>query len=556
MKNHLLCFLFLLLGSMTALAQKRVSGNVTGSDGFPLIGVAILEAGTDNGTSSDIEGNYTLDISDGATLNFSYTGFASQSIVVGGQSILDVVLQEGLALDEVVVTALGIQKDKKALSYSVTEVGGENFSAARSMNVIQSLSGKVAGVNVSSTATGAGGSTRVVIRGNSSIGGNNQPLYVVDGVPIDNQNLGSAGMWGGQDWGDGISSLNPDDIETYTILKGNSAAALYGSRASNGVILITTKSGSNRKGIGVEFSSQVRTENIINQLDFQDQYGHGLNGAKPTTQEEALAQGLISWGGKLDGSSVMQFDGQSRPYSAVDNNVGRFYRTGTTFSNTLTLTGGDEKYNFRFSGSALNNKDVLPNSGLDRYNFTVKVGAKFSEKLSGTVGVNYINETVNNRARLSDAPGNANYVAQVLPASIDIETLKGTTDKFGANEDGTELLYNDNIFITNPYWSAYQFYNKSAKNRMIGNIQLRYDIYDGLYARGRISMDRYNRRRTNLEPYGTGYQPFAAIDEQSNNFQELNSELILGYDKDLNETIGLSLFVGGNSMTNSFETVG
>lgn len=556
MKNHLLCFLFLLLGSMTALAQKRVSGNVTGSDGFPLIGVAILEAGTDNGTSSDIEGNYTLDISDGATLNFSYTGFASQSIVVGGQSILDVVLQEGLALDEVVVTALGIQKDKKALSYSVTEVGGENFSAARSMNVIQSLSGKVAGVNVSSTATGAGGSTRVVIRGNSSIGGNNQPLYVVDGVPIDNQNLGSAGMWGGQDWGDGISSLNPDDIETYTILKGNSAAALYGSRASNGVILITTKSGSNRKGIGVEFSSQVRTENIINQLDFQDQYGHGLNGAKPTTQEEALAQGLISWGGKSDGSSVMQFDGQSRPYSAVDNNVGRFYRTGTTFSNTLTLTGGDEKYNFRFSGSALNNKDVLPNSGLDRYNFTVKVGAKFSEKLSGTVGVNYINETVNNRARLSDAPGNANYVAQVLPASIDIETLKGTTDKFGANEDGTELLYNDNIFITNPYWSAYQFYNKSAKNRMIGNIQLRYDIYDGLYARGRISMDRYNRRRTNLEPYGTGYQPFAAIDEQSNNFQELNSELILGYDKDLNETIGLSLFVGGNSMTNSFETVG
>ena len=218
MKNNLLCFLFLLLGSMTALAQKRVSGNVTGSDGFPLIGVAILEAGTDNGTSSDIEGNYTLDISDGATLNFSYTGFASQSIVVGGQSILDVVLQEGLALDEVVVTALGIQKDKKALSYSVTEVGGENFSAARSMNVIQSLSGKVAGVNVSSTATGAGGSTRVVIRGNSSIGGNNKPLYVVDGVPIDSQNLGYAGMWGGQDWGDGISSLNPDDIENYTCL--------------------------------------------------------------------------------------------------------------------------------------------------------------------------------------------------------------------------------------------------------------------------------------------------------------------------------------------------
>ncbi|MFK7774804.1 MAG: SusC/RagA family TonB-linked outer membrane protein [Saprospiraceae bacterium] len=556
MKNHLLCFLFLLLGSMTALAQKRVSGNVTGSDGFPLIGVAILEAGTDNGTSSDIDGNYALDVSDGATLNFSYTGFATQSVVVGDQTTLNVVLQEGVALDEVVVTALGIEKDKKALSYSVTELGGENFSQARAMNVIQSLSGKVAGVNVSSTATGAGGSTRVVIRGNSSISGNNQPLYVVDGVPIDNQNLGASGMWGGQDWGDGVSSLNPDDIETYTVLKGNSAAALYGFRASNGVILITTKSGGKRKGIGVEFSSQIRSESIINQLDFQEEYGHGLNGTAPTNQTQALAQGLSSWGGKLDGSSVVQFDGESRPYSAVGSNVDRFYRTGTTFSNTLTLSGGDEKYNFRFSGSALNNKDVVPNSGLDRYNFSLKVGARFSEKLSGTVAVNYINETVNNRARLSDSPGNANYTVFSLPASINVETLKGDPDKLGANEDGTELQFNDNVFVTNPYWGTYQFSNKSVKNRMIGNIQLRYEIYDGLYARGRISMDRYDRRRTNLEPYGTAFKPFGGMDEQTNNFQELNSELILGYDKDLNETIGISLFAGGNRMTNTFETLG
>jgi TonB-linked SusC/RagA family outer membrane protein len=556
MKNQLLCFLFLLLGSMTAMAQKRVTGNVTGSDGFPLIGVAIIESGTDNGTSSDIEGNYALDVSDGGSLIFSYTGFASQTVLVGDQATLNVVLDEGLALKEVVVTALGIKKDKKALSYSVTEVGGANFSAARSMNVIQSLAGKVAGVNVSSTATGAGGSTRVVIRGNSSISGNNQPLYVVDGVPIDNQNLGSSGMWGGQDWGDGVSSLNPDDIETYTILKGNSAAALYGFRASNGVILITTKSGGNRKGIGVEFSSQVRTESIINQLDFQEEYGHGLNGTAPTNQTQALDQGLYAWGGKLDGSSVMQFDGESRPYSAVGSNVDRFYRTGTTFSNTLTLSGGDDKYNFRFSGAALNNKDVVPNSGLDRYNFSLKVGARFSEKLSATVSVNYINETVNNRARLSDSPGNANYTVFSLPASINVESLKGDPNKLGANSDGTELQFNDNVFVTNPYWSTYQFSNKSVKNRMIGNIQLRYDIYDGLYARGRISMDRYDRRRTNLEPYGTAFTPFGSMDEQTNNFQELNSELILGYDKDLNETFGLSLFVGGNMMTNTFETLG
>ena len=556
MKNHLLCFLFLLLGSMTALAQKRVTGNVAGSDGFPLIGVAILEAGTDNGTSTDIDGNYALDVSDGATLNYSYTGFASQSVVVGDQTTLNVVLQEGVALDEVVVTALGIEKDKKALAYSVTEVGGENFSAARSMNVIQSLSGKVAGVNVASTATGAGGSTRVVIRGNSSISGNNQPLYVVDGVPIDNTNLGSAGMWGGQDWGDGISSLNPDDIDTYTILKGNAAAALYGYRASNGVILITTKSGNNRKGVGVEFNTQIRSESVINNYDFQEEYGHGLLGVAPVDQTAALAQGLYSWGGKLDGSSVVQFDGVSRPYSSTGDNLNRFYRNGITYSNTLALTGGDDKYNFRFSGSALNNQDVLPNSGLDRYNFSVKVNAKLSDKLSSTIGVNYVNEQVQNRPRLSDSPGNSNFSAGLLPSSINIDDLKGNTDKLGANEDGNELKFQDNDFVTNPWWGTEHFEANSRKNRMIGNVQLRYEIGAGVYARGRVGIDRYNARRRNLTPYGTAYSAFGQLDEQTTEFQELNTELVIGYDKDLTDAVGLSVFVGGNQLRNERETLG
>ena len=469
---------------------------------------------------------------------------------------MNVVLQEGVALDEVVVTALGIKKDKKALAYSVTEVGGENFSQARSMNVIQSLAGKVAGVNVASTATGAGGSTRVVIRGNSSISGNNQPLYVVDGVPIDNTNLGSAGMWGGQDWGDGISSLNPDDIDTYTILKGNAAAALYGYRASNGVILITTKSGNNRKGVGVEFNTQIRSESVINNYDFQEEYGHGLLGTAPASVEEALAQGLYSWGGKLDGSSVMQFDGVSRPYSSTGDNLSRFYRNGLTYSNTLALTGGDDRYNFRFSGSALNNTDILPNSGLDRYNFSVKVNAKLSDKFSSTIGVNYINEQVQNRPRLSDSPGNANFSAGLLPSSINIDDLKGDTEKLGANADGNELKFQDNDFVTNPWWGTQHFEANSRKNRMIGNIQLRYDIGAGVYARGRIGIDRYNARRRNLTPYGTAYSAFGQLDEQTTEFQELNTELVIGYDKDISDAIGLSVFVGGNQLRNERETLG
>lgn len=554
MRNYLLCLLFL-LGTMTAMAQQRVSGNVSDADGVPLIGVTVIETGTNNGTVTDLDGNFTLNVSDGGTVTLSYVGYESQTIVADG-SAMNISLASGIALDEVVVTALGIERDKKALAYSVTEVDGENFSKARAMNVIESLAGKVAGVNVASTATGAGGSTRVTIRGNSTLTGNNQPLYVVDGVPIDNTNLGSAGMWGGQDWGDGISSLNPEDIESYTILKGYNAAALYGSRSSNGVIMITTKSGKNRQGVGVEFNTQIRSESIINQLDFQEEYGHGRRGVAPTTQEEALANGLYAWGAPLDGSSVIQFDGESRPYSSAGDNLSRFYQTGTTFSNNLTLTGGNEKYNFRFAGAALNNEDVVPNSGLDRYNFSMKTNAQFNDKFSGTVGVNYIKEQVQNRPRLSDSPGNSNYTAMSLPASINIDDLKGDPDKLGATEEGVELQFNDNAFVTNPWWGAYQFRADSRKNRMIGNIQLRYEILDGLYARGRVTMDRYNSRRTNLTPYGTAFSAFGGMDEQNVEFQELNNELILGYDKDITNNIGLNIFVGGNQQRNMTETIG
>ncbi len=557
MRGYLLCLLFLLLGTMTVVAQKQVTGNVTDTDGVPLIGATVQETGTNNGTTTDIDGNFTLsNVSEDATITCTYIGYESQIILVEGQSSISASLASGVTLDGVVVTALGIERDEKALAYSTTEVGGDNFSQARALNVIQSLSGKVAGVNVANTATGAGGSTRVVIRGNSSISGNNQPLYVVDGVPIDNTNLGSAGMWGGQDWGDGISSLNPDDIESYTILKGNAAAALYGFRASNGVILITTKSGKNRQGIGVEFNTQFRSESVINRLDFQEEYGHGINGAAPTTVEEALANGLYSWGGKLDGSSVMQFDGQSRSYSSVGDNLSRFYQNGSTFSNTLALTGGSEMYNFRFSGSALNNQDVTPNAGLDRYNFSMKTNAKFNDKFSGNIGVTYVNEQVENRPRLSDSPGNANYTAWSLPASINIDDLKGDADKLGANPDGTELQFNDNAFVTNPWWGTYQFDADSKKNRMIGNIQLRYEIIDGLYARSRVGLDRYNARRTNLTPYGTAFSPFGQLDEQTTEFQELNTELILGYDTELTSDVGLNVFVGGNQLRNERETLG
>lgn len=556
MKNFTLLSLLLLLFALPAMAQKTVTGTVIGDDGEGLIGATVLEVGTSNGTITDIDGKYSISVANDAALEFSMTGYTTRRITVGNQTMINTTLEAGVALDEIVVTALGIERDKKALGYSVTEVSGEDFTEAREINVANSLSGKVAGVNVSSTATGSGGSTRVIIRGNSSISGNNQPLYVVDGVPIDNSNLGSAGMWGGQDWGDGIQSINPDDIETMTVLKGNTAAALYGFRAANGVILITTKSGKGKgKGIGIEFNSNIVAESLLDFRDFQTQFGHGANGMRPMDQADAIQNGLVSWGSRLDGSNVVQFDGVSRPYSDVGSNLDRFYRTGSTFTNTLSFTGGNEEFNFRASASNLDNKGIIPNSGLTRRNFTLKANAKLGERWNATMSGTYVNESVENRPRLSDSPGNANYTVWTLPASIDVDNLKGDPNKLGADTDGTELKFNDNNFVTNPWWAANQFEASNTRNRLIGNFQLRYDILDDLYIQGRAGLDTWFDRRRNLTPYGTAYSPRGQLSEDSRTFQELNLELILGYNKQITEDISLNLIAGGNQLRNGNERV-
>jgi TonB-linked SusC/RagA family outer membrane protein len=539
------------------VAQQTVSGTVTSDDGESLIGVNIIEKGTSNGVLTDLDGNYSIKVEEDATLVFSYTGFETQEITVGNQTALDLILSAGVNLDEVVVTALGIEKSKKALTYSVSEVEPTGFAEAREMNVVNSLSGKVAGVNVSTTASGAGGSSRVVIRGNNSLSGTNQPLYVVDGIPIDNTNLGEAGMWGGSDGGDGISSINPEDIESISVLKGASAAALYGYRSANGVVMITTKGGSNRKGIGVEFNTSLRTESLINTYDFQREYGHGRNGTAPTTVDQALEEQLYAWGEPLDPNrNVMQFDGVERPYGDAGDNIDRFYETGLTHINTLTLTGGSDKVNFRFSASNLDNSDILPNSGLIRRNFTLRTNAQLSDRLSATVSAMYVNEIANNRPRLSDSPGNANYTAWSMPSTINVETLKGDPNKLGAAEDGTEYQFNDNVFVTNPYWAAHQFDNDNKKDRLLGKVQLQYDIGAGLYARGKIGLDRFTNRTRNLTPYGTAYSPLGQLIEEQREVQELNTELLLGYDRDLSDNISLSIFAGGNQQRNFSETLG
>ena len=574
MKKLITTCLLVLFGVGVLFAQQRtVTGKITSTeDGTGLPGVNVLVQGTTTGTTTDLDGNYTLTVPEDATnLVYSFVGYKSQVVVIGNRSAIDIALEEDIAaLEEVVVTALGIERSKEALNYSVTELEGEGFTEAREINIANALAGKVAGVNVSNVSTGPQGSTRVIIRGNTSLGGNNQPLYVVDGVPLDNTSYGQAGLWGGFDEGDGMSSINPDDIETMSVLKGANAAALYGSRASNGVILITTKSGKNRKGVGVEFRTNYTFDKMINHFDLQQQYGHGRDGEAPVTAEEAFDFGNGNqWGSRLDGSSVPQFDGISRPYTyQTDDNLDRYYRTGSTFTNNIGLTGGNEDHQIRVNLSSLTNEHILPNSGFDRYNSSLSYTGKFG-KLSFTSKVMYSHEDSNNRPRLTDSPGNGHQGLLTLPNNYNVNDLIGNPAMPGtvpSLEDqaemgiiiqdnkapGEEYQISNNLWNVNPWFAAYQFDNDTKRDRIITSQVAKFDITDFLYVQGRFSMDYFSRRRTVITPTGTGYQRNGSMNEDQRTQREINLEGIIGYNDQFGD-LSVNAFVGGNRMRNKGE---
>lgn len=549
-----LFFLTCVLG-FSSLQAQTVTGTITDiMDGTPLPGVNVIIKGSETGTSSDFDGKYSIEATSANTiLQFSYIGYATQEISVNGKTSIDVsMIQSAESLNEVVVTALGIKKETKSLGYSITEVKGEAMSLVKETNAINALQGKVAGVNITSNATGAAGSSRVIIRGSTSLTGNNQPLYIIDGIPIGNDNNGSAGMWGGSDGGDGISSVNSDDVESVSVLKGGAAAALYGSRASNGVIIITTKSGKGQKGLGVEYSSSASFDSVNTSLqDFQTEYGQGTLGAKPASEGMAFDNPNSSWGAKLDGSSVVNWDGVSRPYSYVGNNVDKFYNTGATFINTVAISNGNEAMNFRFSASDLSNEDIVPNSNLNRKSFSLNLGANLAKKLSLNTNVKYIREKVNNRPRLSDAPGNANYSVAVLPANVDVTTMNP-----GENEDGTERGTSTNVYSTNPYWAAYNFRNEDQKNRIIASASLRYDILDWLFVTGRAGIDDYTRKSTSVTPWGTAYSSEGGMNENEQRYTQTDSDIMIGIDKDITGKFATNSFIGASNNTQTRERLG
>ncbi len=579
MKKILLAKLLILFTvlSLRGYAQElTVSGKVSDAAGGEIAGVNVVVKGTTRGTTTNDKGEYSITVDKGKTLTFSYIGYVTKEVVANATILNLSLTAEATALNEVVVTALGISRDKRALAYSITEVNGSNLTQAREANLGNALAGRVAGVNVSKVASGPAGSSRVIIRGNKSLQGNNQPLYVIDGIPMDNNNFGQAGLWGGSDEGDGLSSINPDDIESITVLKGANAAALYGSRAANGVINVTTKRGSKRKGIGVEFGSNYVFEKLNDLSDLQHSYGAGgyVNGVatKPANQAQAYDWGDDSWGPKFDNSQVIGFDGKMHPYSYTGNNFSRYLKTGHAFTNNLAFSGGNETQNFRASVTNLKSTTIIPNSGFDRINLSLSTQAKFGKRLSLDAKVLYSEEKAKNRPNVSDSPGNAIQAIWRIPGDMNVLDYYGDPAKPGAIPAGTdatslgiwgggqpksvgeEMQQANNNWGQNPYWVAYQFIKSDQKNRIITSGQLKYQLTDWLFIQGRVGLDKYSRRAESLTPEGTGYQRGGARSLGNWNVSELNAEYTIGVNKEFGK-FGVTAFAGGNRMRRKYEYV-
>ena len=521
-----------------------ITGRILSADGNPLQGVSVVIKGTSKGVVTNSSGDFSIDAKRGDVLVVSYVGYQPQEITVGDNTTLAISLASlNQAMTEVVVTALGIKKEARRLGYSVSTVKGEEFTRSREINIANALVGKVAGVNSSGPLTGPGGSSKVLIRGSASLNGtNDQPLYVINGVPMNNSNFGNAGMWGGADLGEGITSLNPDDIEDITVLKGGAAAALYGQLAKNGVIMITTKSGRGKKGLGIELNTNVQMDKIHNFLDFQNVYGQGTLGAKPVDATSALNTGMSSWGAKLDGSNSYIFNGQQKPYSDQGDNLNRFYQTGVTFTNTLAMTGGNDAGNYRLSFGDLRNNGIYPNSRFIRNTLNLDLNYKLSTKWTGQLNMIYAKEIGKNRSNLSDAPGNGNYGILFLPPNVNADYLKP-----GYDAAGNEIQFSGDAYSTNPFFAAAKFRNDTKKDRAFTNGSLRYSPVDWLYIQARIGNDHYDFNAVQITPTGTAYRPAGSLDNDiSTFFNELNTDVMIGAKRKIVHDVEMNLTVGAN----------
>lgn len=536
-----------------------ISGEVKDENGNPLSGATVSVKGSNVATKTDANGYFSLQTEDGATLVISFASYFPKEIKVSrARAVVNISLEpDRKNVEEVVVTAFGIEKQKRAVGFTQQSIDGSSLTQAREGNVLNSLKGRFAGVHINRSSGGPSGSSYIAIRGNSSLSQRDQPLFIVDGMPINNDNLGQVrSPFGGRDYGDGVKDINPDDIESVTVLKGPNAAALYGSRGANGVVLITTKK-SAKKGLGISFNSNATFDKVSQFQTFQDKWAGGyddtyegywidsttVNGVKYPVQPDWIED---QWGGPLDGRlAVIQTMPELGPVpmsAQPKNNLKNFYRTGSTYTNTVALSAGRENANMRLSLSNLNSKGIIPNSSLNRQTINLISGAKITERFSAEAKATYVREANTNRPVIGSDFLNITRNFSRIARHINLDWLKDYK-----KPDGTMTNWVNNGAIMNPYWVLNETGGDDQRDRLIGYISLQYQFTNWLNLRVRASHDGYTDVRNEFIGKGTlaGYNTGSV-----RNFQykvsELNTDAILTANGSLAKNLNGSLLLGAN----------
>lgn len=566
----------LLLFQFSAMAQNMIKGNVTdASTGNVIVGATITVVTTKLNTTTDAKGGFSIVANAGDQLTISSVGYANKTILANNNLMLIQLSTSTSELDEVVVTALGIKREKKKLGYASQEIKGESLTVARESNIVSQLAGKIAGVTVVGGNSGIGGSARVTIRGERSVDLNkNQPLYVIDGVPISNSIVGANGRGNMEvDFGNGAGFVNPDDVESINVLKGPAASALYGSRAANGVIVIKTKSGKSSKGIGVEVNSNLTFENALKLPEFQNVYGQGNGNGGPFAFVNGGGAGLTDgtdegWGPAFNGQLYPQFNsprtlnGQVIPFLGGDLNapagsvitptpwlpdidgVAKFFQTGRTITNNVALVGSNKEGDFRLSYTNLDQTGIVPNTDLKRNTVSFSGGYNLTDKFSARAFVSYIKSNSGNRPSISYGTENIMYLfTSWFPRSVRLSDMKRLWQPGleGIRQFGWNYNYHDN-----PYLTMYENTNGQALDRIIGNITLKYDLASWLSLQLRAATDYASEVRAYKRGFSTQRFPFGQYREARIITEERNTDFLLSANKKINSDFTVSGSFGGN----------
>ncbi len=555
---------------VSSMAQRTIEGTVKDQAGEPLIGANVLVKGLSVGDVSDFDGSYTVQVPEGNNiLVFSYTGFETQEVTLGSSNQVDVVLVEGITLSEAVVTALGIERDEKSLGYSVQEVDGDKLSLARDQNVASALTGKVAGVQVvSASGASLGGSANIRIRGATALNGGN-PLWVVDGTPISDGNFSNS--YSGHDYGNLAQDINPDDIESISVLKGPSATALYGQRAAGGVILVTTKKGKARKGIGVTLNSSVTAENVHILPEYQNEYAGGytkefIKSIDPVDGKEYNRLNFSadeSWGPPIQGQPYRPWwtwypgtpdYGKVVPLEANPDNVRDFFDTGVTYNNALAMSGGNENTTFRLSYANISQTGVIPNSELNRNNIGINASTELTDKLTLSASINFANTQGKGRPAFGYSPAQGSVLQsfnQWFQRQVDMDQLRNYK-----NPDGSLRSWNIRshtnlrpLYWDSPFFTVYENFETDERDRYFGNVTLNYKILDGLSIQASVRRDNYVQRIE--ERIATGGLAQDRYSERVANSREDNYDFLINYDTEFGD-FSFDANAGGGIRKNDF----